>query len=399
MKKILIVTGVFPPEQVTSALMNYDLAVELSKNYEVTVLRPYPTRPIGMMFTDANIGNVPFKTILINSYTNPASQLFGRFRESNDFGLKCSIYIKENHKDIDFIYDNPWQLFGVGHVAKTAKKYGIPYMIAIQDIYPECLFTHKKFPIFLQFVVSKLLLMIDKYNQKNAACIRTISDEMRDYLSSTRGIPFDRYIVVNNWQNDQDFMNNFPNREADGKIVFEYVGSINAHANVELIIKAFHEANIPNSVLKIYGGGNHKDQCVQLANNLGNSNIIFVIISRDKVAFVQSQADVLLLALPSGNGNLCLPSKMTSYMMSGKPIIASVDYDSATTRYLREADCGIAAEPDNVQQLAKSMAKFANLSVQELQEKGQKGRQFALETLSRKTNLIIVCEKIKAIIN
>lgn len=61
--------------------------------------------------------------------------------------------------------------------------------------------------------------MIDKYNQKNAACIRTISDEMRDYLSSTRGIPFDRYIVVNNWQNDQDFMNNFPNREADGKIV------------------------------------------------------------------------------------------------------------------------------------------------------------------------------------
>ena len=141
------------------------------------------------------------------------------------------------------------------------------------------------------------------------------------------------------------------------------------------------------------------DQCVQLANNLGNSNIIFDIISRDKVAFVQSQADVLLLALPSGNGNLCLPSKMTSYMMSGKPIIASVDYDSATTRYLREADCGIAAEPDNVQQLAKSMAKFANLSVQELQEKGQKGRQFALETLSRKTNLIIVCEKIKAIIN
>lgn len=45
--------------------------------------------------------------------------------------------------------NNHWQLFGVGHVAKTAKKYGIPYMIAIQDIYPECLFTHKKFPIFL----------------------------------------------------------------------------------------------------------------------------------------------------------------------------------------------------------------------------------------------------------
>ena len=55
--QILIVSGVFPAEQVTSALMNYDLARELSKKYRVTVLRPYPTRPIGAKFDSIAVGD------------------------------------------------------------------------------------------------------------------------------------------------------------------------------------------------------------------------------------------------------------------------------------------------------------------------------------------------------
>lgn len=46
-KRILIVTAVFPPEPVVSAQISYDLATELSKKYNVTVLCPPPTRPNG----------------------------------------------------------------------------------------------------------------------------------------------------------------------------------------------------------------------------------------------------------------------------------------------------------------------------------------------------------------
>ena len=49
-KKILIISAVFPPEQVTSAFLNYDLAKALAKDYKVTVLRPKPTRP-GVILT------------------------------------------------------------------------------------------------------------------------------------------------------------------------------------------------------------------------------------------------------------------------------------------------------------------------------------------------------------
>ena len=56
-KNVLIITAVFPPEQVTSAFLNYDLAHELAKDYEVTVLRPYPTRPIGAKFDSIDVGD------------------------------------------------------------------------------------------------------------------------------------------------------------------------------------------------------------------------------------------------------------------------------------------------------------------------------------------------------
>lgn len=398
MKKILIISGVFPPEQVTSALMNYDLAFALSKDYDVTVLRPYPSRPMGMKFDYDDMNEVPFKTILIDSYVHPTSQLLGRFKESFDFGRKCVKYIKKHHKEIDFIYNNPWQLFGVGLIAKSAKKYGIPYMIAIQDIYPECLFTNKKFPSIIERLGTNILIWIDKYYQKNASCIRTISNEMRDYLSLTRKISKEKYLVVNNWQNDEDFLFDYPVSKSE-KLNFAYVGSINAHANVDLIIRAFNKAAIPNSELKIYGGGNKKEYCQQLVTELGSKSVSFDYVSRDQIPIVQSQVDALILALPSGNGNLCLPSKMTSYMLSGKPVIASVDNVSATTRYINEAKCGISVEPDNIDKLAEGLREFVFFDKDKRQIMGINSKIYANKYLTKSINLKIVCEKIKNIID
>ena len=318
MKNILIISAVFPPEQVTSAFLNYDLAKALAKDYRVSVLRPKPTRPIGATFQDG-WSDPDFETILIDSYTHPESELIGRFKEARDFSKKSVEYLKAHRDEIDFVYNDGWQLFGLYIIARACVKYNIPYIVPIQDIYPECLFTNKNYPGIVKSLINGFLLPFDKYYQKHAAYVRTISKEMRDYLSPTRKVPVDNYLVVNNWQNDEDFLKEYPTRLDDGKMIFAYVGSINSHANVDLMIKAFTEANMSNAELRIYGGGNKKDYCVDLVKHLGAKNIVFDMVSRDKVAFVQSQADVLILALPKGNGNLCLPSKMTSYMLSGKP--------------------------------------------------------------------------------
>ena len=395
--RIIIISAVFPPEQVTSALLNYDLAKELSKKYDVTVLRPYPTRPVGMKFDYNGLKNEPFETILIDSYTHPQSQLIGRFRESIDMGRKCANWIKKYHDEIDFIYDTAWQLFGVAIVARMARRYNIPYLVVVQDIYPECLLTHSNKPKIVQKIILGLLKPIDIYYQRYAKIVRTISDEMADYLSNTRKLPRKKYLVVNNWQNDEDF-EECQNAIPKDKIRFVFVGSINLHANVDLIIKSFAEAKISNSELILYGGGNRKDYCMELVNKMGLENVKFVFVKRDQVAKVQSQASVLVLALPSGNGNLCLPSKMTSYMLSGKPILASVDQDSATSRYIKEAECGLSVEPDSIPSFVEGFRKMAALSKDQLQTYGNNSLSFARQHLTREVNLQMVCQAIDDIV-
>lgn len=394
-KHILIISAVFPPEQVTSALMTYDIAKELAKKYKVTVLRPRPTRPIGAHFDNVELAGEPFETILVDSYTCPESRLIGRMKESVSYSKQCVKYIKSHKDEIGFIYNGAWQLFGVNMVAKAAVKYKIPYLITVQDIYPESLLTGHHFPMIVEKCVKYIFQPMDRYYTSQACKVRTISDEMADYMSRTRHIPRDHYVVMNNWQNDEDF-EDLPQKENRGiKMVFAYVGSINVHANVDLIIRAFHEAKLDDAELQIYGGGNRKEQCQELVQNLGNKNISIGQVSREEVPAIQAQADVTVFALPKGNGGICLPSKMTSYMLSGKPILASIDNGSTAERYIRESKCGIAVEPDNLNALKEGFRLFAKMDKDKLERMSQNSRRFAEDSLTRKVNLPKVIEIIE----
>ena len=396
-KRILIVSAVFPPEQVTSAYLNYDLAKALAKNYKVTVLRPKPTRPIGATFQD-DWSDPDFETVLIDSYTHPESELIGRFKEARDFSKKSVQYLKAHKDEIGFVYNDGWQLFGLNIIAKACVKYNIPYIVPIQDIYPECLLTKSHIPEFAKKIINYILLPIDKYYQKHAYRVRTISDEMADYLSRTRKIDRNKYLVVNNWQNDDYFMN-LPVAKASDKIVFEYVGSINVHANVDLMIKAFSEANIPNSEFRIYGGGNQKEACQQLVKDMGLSNVTFGFVSRNEIPAVQAAASVLVLALPTGNGNLCLPSKLTSYLLSGRPVLASVDQDSSTKRILEGEGCGKTVIPDDKEAFIGGFKFFADKTHEQMTKMGERSREYAMAHLTREVNLSLVINTIKQIVN
>lgn len=398
MSKFLIIASVFPPDAVTSAYLNIDLANALSKDGEVTVIRPYPSRPKGVAYTDKDIKQYDnFKTIMVDSYRCPSSKVLGRFRESISFGSACQKYIEEHHDEIDFIYNHSWHLFGYNMVAKTAVRYGIPYMVVVQDIYPESLFTSRKLPDFIQKFIMKTLGRLDRYTLRNAARVRTISEEMRSYLIRTRGLDENKVFAVDNWQDDSNHFYK-PMEGKQNPFVFEYLGSINSHSNVGLIIRAFAKAQLPDAELRIYGGGNKKDECVQLVNDFGLNNVRFDYVQRDNVPQVQAEASVLVLALSKGNGAFSLPSKVTSYMLSGRPILASVDVESATTRYINDARCGVAVPPADEEALSQAFKDLYSMKQYELAAMGARAREFADKHLTRDYNLNIVVNQIKEIL-
>ena len=62
-------------------------------------------------------------------------------------------------------------------------------------------------------------------------------------------------------------------------------------------------------------------------------------------------------------------------MMAAKPIIQAID---AGNNLVREADCGIDVEPDNVSEISKAILALKSMSEEERRKLGENGKKFVL---------------------
>ena len=215
---ILIVSAIFPPEPVVSANLSYDIATRLSKDEQVTVISPYPTRPFGKTYTkDEIFKKHTFTHVVLESFTSPQASMIGRFKESYSLGKETKRYIEKNYQKISVIYANTWPLFAQKYLMDTAKRYNIPVVLHVQDIYPESL--SKKIPLFGS-IVQALLFPMDKKILPSSSKVVTISYKMRDYLLKSRHLDEEQLDVVRNWQNDEVFINYQGKKQNDGKFIF-----------------------------------------------------------------------------------------------------------------------------------------------------------------------------------
>lgn len=384
-KNILIVSCVFPPEPVVSANLSSDIAVNLAFKNNVTVISPLPTRPYGSNYSNHINQNQLFIHEILTSYTSSKSNFIGRLKESFSLGRATSKFLYSNKNNIDIIYANTWPIFAQYFLVKTAKRLNIPVVLHVQDVYPESLIM--KLPKIIGKVVRFLILPIDRFILNNVQEVITISPQMKDYLISTRNLNQLNVKVIRNWQNDESFTNQILQKiNKSDKFIFMFLGSISPSAGVELLIHSFASANIDNSKLIIAGGGSEKNRCLNLAKNY-TCEIEFIEANLEDVPKIQAKADILLLPLKKGIGKTASPSKLSAYMFSKKPIIASVDIDSDTSRVINESKSGWVIEPENIDMMIDVMLEASLTDKSKLEIKGENGFKYAMKNLSRKNNL------------
>lgn len=396
MSKILIISAVFPPEPVVSARLSWDLAKALSTRYSVTVFCPLPSRPEGFNYSNETI-SAPFEIFRSESYTCPASNIYGRIRESYSFGKAASKYIKKNRTEISCIYANVWPIFAQKEVVKIAEKLKIPCVLHIHDVYPESL-THKMNSLTGE-VINYFMKKIDSKILCKATKIIGISEKMINYLSTTRDVPFYKFELIRNWQDDSIFLNQIESQEKTGSdFVFMYVGSISPSAALSSVIKAYSKTSFNNTILVIAGAGSEKGHIVKMVETLEVKNIEFCEISPDEVPLMQSKADVLILPLKKKIAETATPSKLTSYLLSGKVILACVEGNTDTAEIINAAQCGFIVPPEDIDAIATVMKKMHHMSRVDLQIMGNRGREFALQNLSREVNLLKLTSVIEKLI-
>lgn len=383
-KSILIATAVFPPEPVVSASLMMDLALELSKDFDVTVLCPKPSRPMG--FDQPKIKYPKsIKVITIkDSYTCPQSSLIGRLRESISYGNIVADYIDKNFKSINIIYNAVWPLYGKNIVAKSAIKHGIKYVTSVQDIYPESILSKLPRWKLCKWIINSLFGRVDRYTEMNASAIHTISEGMAEYLSQSRKINREKYHVIRNWQNDTDFISyrsDNPIRvHRNDPFTFMYMGNVGPLAGLENVIDAFLLSKIEGRLV-IAGSGSAKSELITRVKM--NPKIEFWDVPRGQVPAIQDKADVMVLCIKKGFAKTSIPSKLPAYMFSTKPILCAVDEDSDTAKCIKDADGGWVVEAENTNALAIEMIKCVHTSDEELVKKGQNNFKYAIDNFSR----------------
>ena len=381
-KNIFLVSCVFPPEPVVSATLSYDLATYLAEEHNVTVLSPPPTRPAGYDFSELQAKmEENFAQVEVQSYTSPASKILPRFKESYDFGKKVAQYISKNNRKIDVLYMNTWPLASQYLIAKTCLQFNIPYIIHVQDIYPESL-TNKL--AIGKGLIQKLLLPFDRFVLSKAKKVITISEGMKSYLLTTRDLHESHVGVVFNWQKVSEPTIPIVKNK---KFTFMFLGSLSPSAQIESIISSFGSIADKRSQLIIAGSGSEELRLKELANTYSNAAISFVKATAAEVADLQAQADVLVLSLRTGVGKLALPSKLISYMYSKKPILAIIENDCDIERIIHQANCGWIVEQDNNDQIQLVMKKIIESEIKLLTQKGNNAQSFYFENFTKKRSL------------
>jgi glycosyltransferase involved in cell wall biosynthesis len=400
--RVVIVSAVFPPEPMVSAQTSAQIAKELSQlGHSVHVFAPFPNRPKGYLYK-GHIRQLYCTKISDDGYTltscfgtfSPSSTMLSRFAENLSFGTSSGLRILFGKRP-DVIYSNTWPIFATGIVACIARLRSIPLVISVQDVYPESLESQDRTSRRRWFY--RVLTRVDTAISHSAAQIIVISERFRQLHADDRGVEAERLHVIPNW-GKEDFIATdisavsvFRRRMGIPKDAFVavYAGNVGVASNAEMLVDVFAQlANCPQVYLVIAGDGSRLGICrEEITRKKLDRVLIHSPWKTEETAPVLQMADVLLLPTKGKQSLSSIPSKLISYLLSGRPVIAAVLPESDTATTILGTGAGWVVDPDSPDMIARSIAIASEQPREKLNQMGAAGREFALRNLTRDSTL------------
>ena len=138
-----------------------------------------------------------------------------------------------------------------------------------------------------------------------------------------------------------------------------FAGNIGKIQNVEIIIKAAYALKDRKIRFHIVGDGTDVERLISLKKRQKLDNVIFHGRQPlEKMPEYYSMADAMLVTLDADPVlSLTLPGKVQTYMAAGKPIIGSINGETAEV--IKKATCGFCAKANVEQDLINSIISFA----------------------------------------
>jgi colanic acid biosynthesis glycosyl transferase WcaI len=393
--KIFIHTMYYFPESGSAPILMQELSSFLSsKGHDVEVVTTIPRPPYHKEFRKYIYKKEHSKGFTVKRFrTNFSCHPVGRLIAWSFYtGWSLLNLFKATKDDVLFLRLPPLQLGVVGFIAGKFKRGKI--LISVQDIHPDLSIESG---LLRNPWLIKLAERFEKWVYKNSDKIVVISDGFQKNLEN-KGVDPDKLNIIPNWV-DTDIFRPYPKKNPvsqrlslDDKFVVMYSGTITLNSYVSLgrVLEAALLLKDDNNVIfVIIGEGLKKFDLVRKAHSLGVENVKFLpFLPYEDVPYTLSAGDVLLVPLDKEKTHLSVPSKLYSYISTGRPILALADRTSEVARIVEEAECGLRADPDDPHQIAESLSRLKN-SASDRNKYGINSRKYCIDNYSKERVLQI----------
>lgn len=373
--KVGYISQWFPPEGGSAALPGTIARALNSADFDVSVITAFPNYPDGVLYEGwrqrlsytESFGPVTvFRTPI---YVSHDERAIPRIANYVSFAFSATLTAFRRLRNVDVIWVHATPILPALPAIAMRSVFGIPYVLHIQDLWPDTVLASNMLPPRLEPLVRKPLEWFCNYSYKRAEVVGVIAPSMRETLVE-RGVPDEKIVDIANWADEDIFHPADPDpaiRRSWGSgpddFIAVYAGAIGDLQGLETVVEAaFLLRDKPNIQIIIVGDGYARPRLENLAESKGLTNLKFV--GRHPVedmTSIMATADAQIVCLRDlPLYRITLPSKVQASLAAGRPIVVSAGGDAG--HVVREAKAGLAVEPGDPGELAKAIATVANMT-------------------------------------
>lgn len=308
-----------------------------------------------------------------------------RRRQERAYGRLMCRRIAAFEPDVVVGSNNP--LEAQNQIGSYCRRRSIPFVFWLQDVHSEAIrsFLNSK-SAAAGMLLGSWYEWMERRLLRNASHVVAIADNFMPRLANWK-VPKSRISIIENWAPKNQIRvgaRDNPWRRAQGlsdqRIVL-YTGTIGLKHNPDLLLAAAQSLTDMNDVrVVVVSGGKYAEYIKVGGQRRGLRNLTVLPFQPfESYGDVLASADVLVAMIEPDASSFSVPSKVLSYLCSGRPIVLAASKHNLAARTLERAGAGIVADSRDPNSFVEGIRHF--LLHDDLRyQAGERGRAYAETT-------------------
>lgn len=232
--------------------------------------------------------------------------------------------------------------------------------------------------------ILRMFESIEMFAMRAADRVIVCSPGFEDYLLG-RGVAAEKIVTVFNWVDTDEITPGTTGHGQHTNTVFLYAGNLGYTQGFETLIEAARLVG-PDLRVELVGDGNAAAQVRRLSTSVPSIRVRSPV-PRDSYPALLRSADIHVVLQRAISAGANFPSKIASYLASGRPIVASIAESTPAADVLRRSGAALLVPPEDPLRLSEAMLRLHDDPGLRA-ELGRHAREFALRTFERSATLL-----------